>query len=408
MQVSVETISGLERRMTVGIPAERIENEVNKRLQQTASRARVDGFRPGKVPMSVIRKRFGASARQEVIGEVIQSSFYEAIVQEKLNPAGAPSVEPKSLDEGKDFEYIATFEVYPEVALGDFAEIEVERIESEVTDADLENMLEILRKQHTSYEAVERAAEDGDQVTIDFTGRIDGEAFQGGTATNTNLVLGSGRMIPGFESGLVGAKAGETRTISVTFPEDYQNLDLAGKAAEFEIIVHSVAAAALPELNDEFFARFGVEEGGIDGFSAFCDNGISSCCLHLQSKGNRSHNRYHFYSRILPHLHIPHRRSRTRCQNLHAFLHHHRSNFIRIGSLKHDIYAKRLICQFPALPDFVSHCLGAGIDRGDQPQSSGLRYSSSKRSISNPCHSTLKYRILDSEQITDPIFSHIH
>ena len=172
MQVSVETISGLERRMTVGIPAERIENEVNKRLQQTASRARVDGFRPGKVPMSVIRKRFGASARQEVIGEVIQSSFYEAIVQEKLNPAGAPSVEPKELSEGKDFEYIATFEVYPEVTLGDFAQISVERIESEVTDADLDNMLEILRKQHTSYEAVEREAANDDQLTIDFTGRI--------------------------------------------------------------------------------------------------------------------------------------------------------------------------------------------------------------------------------------------
>lgn len=268
MQVSVETTSGLERRMTVGIPAERIENEVNKRLQQTAGRARIDGFRPGKVPMSVIRKRFGASARQEVIGEVIQSSFYEAVVQEKLNPAGAPSVEPKELDEGKDFEYIATFEVYPEVALADFADIAVERIESEVTDADLDKMLDTLRQQHTSYNAVERAAEDGDQLTIDFTGRIDGEAFQGGTANDSKLVLGSGQMIPGFEDGLVGATAGETRTVSVTFPEDYQNLDLAGKAAEFEIIVHEVAAAELPELNEEFFARFGVEEGGLDDFRA--------------------------------------------------------------------------------------------------------------------------------------------
>ena len=266
MQVSVETTSGLERRMTVGIPAERIENEVNKRLQQTAGRARIDGFRPGKVPMSVIRKRFGASARQEVIGEVIQSSFYEAVIQEKLNPAGAPSVEPKELDEGKDFEYIATFEVYPEVALADFADISVERVDAEVTDADLENMLEILRKQHTSYEAVERAAENDDQLTIDFTGRIDGEAFPGGTASNSKLVLGSGQMIPGFEDGLVGAKAGETRTVQGTFPGDYQNLDLAGKAAEFEIIVHEVAAAQLPELNEEFFARFGVEETGLEGF----------------------------------------------------------------------------------------------------------------------------------------------
>ncbi|PKM05430.1 MAG: trigger factor [Gammaproteobacteria bacterium HGW-Gammaproteobacteria-6] len=268
MQVSVETISGLERRMTVGIPADRIESEVNKRLQQTASRARVDGFRPGKVPMSVIRKRFGGSARQEVIGEVIQSSFYEAVMQEKLNPAGAPTVEPKELAEGKDFEYTATFEVYPEVALGDFAAIKVQRIESEVTDADLDKMLETLRGQNTRFEAVERAAENGDQLTLDFVGKVDGEVFQGGTATNTTLVLGSGRMIPGFEEGLLGAKASDTVVLKVVFPEEYQNLDLAGKAAEFDVTVHSVAAPVLPELDDEFFAKFGVEEGGIDGFRA--------------------------------------------------------------------------------------------------------------------------------------------
>lgn len=268
MQVSVETTSGLERRMTVGIPADRIENEVNKRLQQTAKRARVDGFRPGKVPMSVIRKRFGASAHQEVIGEVIQSSFYEAIMQEKLNPAGAPSVEPKSMEAGKDFEYVATFEVYPEVTLAGFEAISVERPESEVTEADVDTMLETLRKQNTRFEAVERAAENGDQVTIDFVGKIDGEAFQGGTANGTNLVLGSGRMIPGFEEGLVGAKAGDSLTLNVTFPEDYQNLDLAGKAAEFETTVQAVAAPALPELNDEFFAQFGVNEGGLEGFRA--------------------------------------------------------------------------------------------------------------------------------------------
>ncbi|HIQ52182.1 MAG TPA: trigger factor [Pseudomonas pachastrellae] len=268
MQVSVETTSGLERRMTVGIPADRIQNEVNKRLQQTAKRARVDGFRPGKVPMSVIRKRFGASAHQEVIGEVIQSSFYEAVMQEKLNPAGAPSVEPKSMEEGKDFEYIATFEVYPEVALAGFEDISVERLESEVTDADVDTMLDTLRKQNTRFEAVERAAENGDQVTIDFVGKIDGEAFQGGTANGTNLVLGSGRMIPGFEEGLVGAKAGDSLTLNVTFPEDYQNLDLAGKAAEFETTVQAVAAPVLPELDDEFFAQFGVTEGGLDGFRA--------------------------------------------------------------------------------------------------------------------------------------------
>lgn len=268
MQVSVETTSGLERRMTVGIPADRIESEVNKRLQQTASRAKVDGFRPGKVPMSVIRKRFGGSARQEVMGEVIQSSFYEAIMQEKLNPAGAPSVEPKELDEGKDFEYVATFEVYPEITLGDFSGITVERIESEVRDEDLENMLEILRKQNTQFAVVERAAETGDQLKVDFVGKVDGEPFQGGTASNTEIVLGSGRMIPGFEDGLIGAKAGDSVTLKVTFPEDYQNLELAGKPAEFDVIVHSVSAPGLPELDDEFFAKFGVEEGGIEAFRA--------------------------------------------------------------------------------------------------------------------------------------------
>ncbi|MEH6687847.1 MAG: trigger factor [Halopseudomonas sabulinigri] len=268
MQVSVETTSGLERRMTIGVPADRIESEVNKRLQQTAQRAKVDGFRPGKVPMSVIRKRYGASAHQEVIGEVIQSTFYEAIMQEKLTPAGAPNVEPKSMEEGKDFEYTATFEVYPEITLAEFDGIKVERLESEVTDADLDTMLETLRKQNTRFETVERAAQNDDQLTIDFVGKVDGEAFQGGTADDSNIVLGSGRMIPGFEEGLVGAKAGDSLTLNVTFPDDYQNLDLAGKAAEFDVTVKAVAEPALPELNEEFFAQFGVSEGGIEGFRA--------------------------------------------------------------------------------------------------------------------------------------------
>jgi len=268
MQVSVETTSGLERRMTIGVPADRIESEVNKRLQQTAQRAKVDGFRPGKVPMSVIRKRYGASAHQEVIGEVIQSTFYEAIMQEKLTPAGAPNVEPKSMEEGKDFEYTATFEVYPEITLAEFDGIKVERLESEVTDADLDTMLETLRKQNTRFETVERAAQNDDQLTIDFVGKVDGEAFQGGTADDSNIVLGSGRMIPGFEEGLVGAKAGDSLTLNVTFPEDYQNLDLAGKAAEFDVTVKAVAEPALPELNEEFFAQFGVSEGGTEGFRA--------------------------------------------------------------------------------------------------------------------------------------------
>ena len=266
MQVSVENTSALERRLTIGVPAERVENEVNKRLQQTARRAKVPGFRPGKVPMSVIRQRFEDSARQEALGDLIQATFYEAIVEQKLNPAGAPSVEPKVFEKGKDLEYVATFEVYPEFEVKGLEGIEVERQQAEVSDADLDNMLETLRKQNTRFEKVERAAQNDDQLNIDFVGRIDGETFAGGSAKNTPLVLGSGRMIPGFEEGLVGAKAGEEHVVAVTFPEDYQNLDLAGKAAEFTITVNSVSEPKLPELNEEFFALFGIKEGGLEGF----------------------------------------------------------------------------------------------------------------------------------------------
>ncbi|TXH92771.1 MAG: trigger factor [Pseudomonas sp.] len=268
MQVSVESTSALERRMTIGVPAERIETEVTKRLQQTARRAKVPGFRPGKVPMNVIRQRYEETARQEALGDLIQATFYEAIVEQKLNPAGAPAVEPKVFEKGKDLEYVATFEVFPEIQLTGFDSITVERLQAEVSDADLDNMLEILRKQNTRFEVVERAAENGDQLNIDFVGKIDGEAFAGGSAKGTPLVLGSGRMIPGFEEALVGAKAGEERVISPTFPADYQNLELAGKTAEFTVTVNSVSAPQLPELNDDFFALFGVKEGGLEGFRA--------------------------------------------------------------------------------------------------------------------------------------------
>ncbi|APQ10045.1 trigger factor [Pseudomonas oryzihabitans] len=266
MQVSVENTSALERRMTIGVPAERIETEVNKRLQQTAQRAKVPGFRPGKVPMSVIRQRYEASARQEALGDLIQETFYEAVVEQKLNPAGAPAVEPKVFEKGKDLEYVATFEVFPEFEVKGLDGIEIERQESSVQDADIDKMLDVLRKQGTRYEAVDRAAANDDQVTIDFVGTRDGEAFAGGSAEGTKLVLGSGRMIPGFEDGLVGAKAGEERVLDLTFPEDYQNLDLAGKAVQFKVTVKEVAAPELPELNEAFFKQFGVEETTVEGF----------------------------------------------------------------------------------------------------------------------------------------------
>ncbi|RMN90440.1 Trigger factor [Pseudomonas coronafaciens pv. coronafaciens] len=266
MQVSVENTSALERRMTIGVPAERIETEVNKRLQQTARKAKIPGFRPGKVPMSVIRQRYEDGARQEALGDLIQATFYEAVVEQKLNPAGAPAVEPKSFEKGKDLEYVATFEVFPEFTVAGFDTIAVERLSADVADSDLDNMLEVLRKQNVRFEVTDRAAQNEDQLNIDFVGKVDGEVFAGGSATATQLVLGSGRMIPGFEDGLVGAKAGEERVLNVTFPEDYQNLELAGKAAEFTVTVNTVSEPKLPELNEEFFKQFGIKETGIDRF----------------------------------------------------------------------------------------------------------------------------------------------
>ncbi|MAT49803.1 MAG: trigger factor [Porticoccaceae bacterium] len=266
MQVSIETTSGLERRMTIGVPADQVESEVTQRLEQAARTVRLDGFRKGKVPLKVVRQRFGKGVRQEVLGEVMNQSFQEAVNQEKLRPAGQPTIESMNDNPGQDFEFVATFEVYPEIELQDFSTISVEKPVAEVSDADIEKMIENLRTQHAEWKAVEREAKDGDQVTIDYTGRKDGEEFEGGKADDSRLVLGSGQMIPGFEDAIIGMKAGESKTASLSFPEDYHAEELKGAAVEFDITVHEVAEKELPELNDEFFAKFGVKEGGKDKF----------------------------------------------------------------------------------------------------------------------------------------------
>lgn len=266
MQVSVESITNIERRITVGVPAERIETEVESRLKKAAQNARIDGFRPGKVPLKIIKQRYGAGVRQEVVGEVMQQTFYDAITQEKLNPAGQPQIEPKTMEEGKDLEYVATFEVYPEVTVADLSGIEVERQSATIEPSDVDNMIEQLRKQQSKMEQVDREAQDGDQVDINFKGTLDGEEFEGGSAENTPLVLGSGRMIPGFEDGLVGLKAEQETVLKLTFPEEYHAKEMAGKDVEFAVTVNSVSEPTLPELNDEFFALFGVEEGGEEKF----------------------------------------------------------------------------------------------------------------------------------------------
>lgn len=262
MQVSIETTSGLERRLTVGVPAEQVESEVEKRLKQAAQNVRINGFRKGKVPMSVVQQRYGAGVRQEVVGDVISRSFYAAVQKEQVKPAGQPSIQPKQMTPGKDLEYVATFEVYPTVALSDLTAYELTRIKAEVTETDIDNMIEVLRKHQGTWSDVERAAADGDQVNLDFVGTKEGVEFAGGKAEGQNLILGSKSMIPGFEEAIIGLKAGDKKTLALTFPEDYQADELKGAAVEFAVTVHKVSELILPELKKDFFVKFGIEKGG--------------------------------------------------------------------------------------------------------------------------------------------------
>ena len=266
MQVSIEKTSGLERRLTVGVAAEEVDEKVTAKLQESAKTIRLAGFRPGKVPLKVVRQRFGAGIRQEIVGEVISRSFYEAITQEDVRPAGQPDIEPVKDEAGQDLEYIATFEVYPEIELKDFSSISISRPVAEIADDDVNNVIESIRKQKATWAEVERAAADADRVNIDYTGTRDGEVFEGGEAEGSELVLGSGRMVPGFEDAIIGMSASEGKTVALTFPEDYQAEDLKGAEVEFKIKVNSISEQQLPELNDELFAQFGVKEGGEEKF----------------------------------------------------------------------------------------------------------------------------------------------
>lgn len=268
MQVSLETTTGLERKLTVGIPASVVDQEVDKRLKEAAKTVRINGFRKGKVPMNVVKQRYGAGVRQEVLGDAINRSFYDAVSKEDLRPAGQPAIEPKQLESGKDIEFVATFEVYPEIEVKGLESIEVTRYEAEVTDADVDTMIETLQKSQADWAPVKRKSKKGDRVVIDFKGTKDGEEFEGGTAEGQTLVLGSNSMIPGFEKGIIGMKTGETETIKVTFPDDYQEESLRGADAEFEVTVQKVEGQKLPKLNEEFFEKFGVTEGGEEKFRA--------------------------------------------------------------------------------------------------------------------------------------------
>ncbi|MEQ8408039.1 MAG: trigger factor [Gammaproteobacteria bacterium] len=266
MQVSIETTQGLERKMTIAVPSEQVDTAVNARLQEAAKNIRMNGFRKGKVPLKVVKDRYGKGVRQEVAGELMSQSYYEALNEQSIKPAGQPRIEATKLEEGEDLEFTAVFEVYPEIELPDFSKIKAEQLQADVEDADIDEMIETLRKQRQTWSEVDRAAADKDMVNIDYVGRKDGEEFDGGKAAGTNLVLGSERMIPGFEDGIIGKKPGEEFTLKLTFPEEYQNADLAGQEVEFDLTLNTVSEQTLPEVNEEFYASFGVEEGGMEAF----------------------------------------------------------------------------------------------------------------------------------------------
>lgn len=265
MEVSVETLSGLERRLTVGVPAETIEADLNRKLQELSKTVKINGFRPGKVPAREVKRRYGKQLRQEILGDIIRDTFGQAVDQENLNPAGSPNIETKNDKAGESFEYTATFEVFPEIELKGLDGVKVEKLVAEITADDIDNMIANILQQHKSWETADRAAALDDQVIIDFVGTKDGEPFEGGSADANPLVLGSGSMIPGFEDGLVGLKAGEEKTLALTFPEDYQAEELVGQPVEFKVSVKEVNKPLIPELNDEFATKMGVE-GGVEAF----------------------------------------------------------------------------------------------------------------------------------------------
>jgi trigger factor len=264
MQVSLTTTGGLERRLEVAVPATEVTGEVEQRLKSISRTARLKGFRPGKAPLTVVRKQFGDQVHAEVVQDLMRSSFAKALTQEKLTPAGGPRIEPIAMGPGTELKYAAIFEVLPDVQVKSFDTMPIERPSASVSDADVSAMIESMRRQRPVFTAIERAAQDTDRVTIDFDGKVDGQPFEGGEGRDVPVVIGSRQSLTELEDGLKGATTGEKRTVSLSFPTDGPNKQIAGKTAQLEVTIKRVEEQSLPEVDEAFGRAYGVEEGGIE------------------------------------------------------------------------------------------------------------------------------------------------
>jgi trigger factor len=264
MQVQLSATGGLERRMEVAVPASEVAAEIDLRLKQISRTARLKGFRPGKAPFAVIRKQYGEQVRAEVVSDLMRSSYAQAITQEKLQPAAGPRIEPLAMPPENDLKYAAIFEVLPEIKVQSPYDVAIERASAEITETDLDAMIESMRRQRPVFTAVERGAQETDRVTLDFDGKIDGEPFEGGEGRDVPLLVGAGQAMAELDAGIRGAKAGDRKPISVVFPADHPNTKLAGRTAELDVTVKKVEEQALPAVDEEFCRAYGVEEGGIE------------------------------------------------------------------------------------------------------------------------------------------------
>jgi trigger factor len=262
MQTNVEDLGALERRLNVSVPQEKIETEIESRLKHLARTAKLPGFRPGKVPLKIVTQQYGPQVRQEVISDVLKKNFNDAVREKNLRIAGYPRFEPREAAENAtQFEFSATFEVYPEVVVGNLGEIRIERPVVNISESDIDNTVDVLRKQRVQYEPTEREALPGDRINIDYHGIIDGVEFAGGKAENFTLVLGEGKLLKDFEEPLIGMSAGQVKTIEVTFPADYHGKEVAGKTATFEVSLNGVESSRLPDADMEFARSLGVADG---------------------------------------------------------------------------------------------------------------------------------------------------